>query len=226
MKRFLSRRAASSPLAALQLLLAPACLCVLALSPGLGCTPQGDTGIGPEGYSDDFDRAQLGPDWNVTGGPWRIVDGAVRIREARNHPLWLRRTLPRDVRVEFDASTDTHDIKVEIFGDGVSHALSESYTATSYVVIFGGWGNQHNVLARMDEHAEDRVVGAPLRVQPNRRYHFVIERRGSLISVDVDGQRLMELDDPEPLAGRGHDHFGFNNWSADVTFDNLRIQPL
>ena len=226
MKRFLSRRAASCPLAALQLLLAPACLCVLALSPGLGCTPQGDTGIGPEGYSDDFDRAQLGPDWNVTGGPWRLVDGAVRIREARNHPLWLRRTLPRDVRVEFDASTDTHDIKVEIFGDGVSHALSESYTATSYVVIFGGWGNQHNVLARMDEHAEDRVVGAPLRVQPNRRYHFGIGRRGSLISVDVDGQRLMELDDPEPLAGRGHDHFGFNNWSADVTFDNLRIQPL
>jgi hypothetical protein len=225
-KRFLSRRAASRPLASLERLLAPACLCVLALSPGLGCTPQGDTGIGPEGYSDKFDRAQLGPDWNVTGGPWRIVEGAVRIREARNHPLWLRRTLPRDVRVEFDASTDTHDIKVEIFGDGVSHALSDSYTATSYVVIFGGWGNQHNVLARMDEHAEDRVMGAPLRVQPNHRYHFVIERRGSLISVDVDRQRLMELDDPEPLAGRGHDHFGFNNWSADVTFDNLRIQPL
>lgn len=208
------------PLASLFLLL------LGVLAPGLGCTPQGDTGIGPEGYSDNFDRAQLGPDWNVTGGAWRLVEGGLRIRDARNHPLWLRRTLPRDVRVEFDATTDTHDIKVEIFGDGVSHALSESYTATSYVVIFGGWNNQHNVLARMDEHAEDRVMGAPLRVQPNHTYHFVIERRGSVISVDVDGQRLMSLDDPEPLAGRGHDHFGFNNWSSDVTFDNLRILPL
>lgn len=197
-----------------------------ALAPGFSCTPQGDTGIGPEGYSDDFNRSQLGPDWNVTGGPWRIVENALRIREARNHPLWLRRTLPRDVRVEFDATTDTHDIKVELFGDGVSHALSESYTATSYVVIFGGWNNSHNVLARMDEHAEDRVVGAPVRVRPNQTYHFTIERRGSLITVDVDGQRLMELDDPEPLTGRGHDHFGFNNWSSDVTFDNLRIVPL
>lgn len=208
------------PLASLFLLL------LGVLAPGLGCTPQGDTGIGPEGYSDNFDRAQLGPDWNVTGGAWRLVEGGLRIRDARNHPLWLRRTLPRDVRVEFDATTDTHDIKVEIFGDGVSHALSESYTATSYVVIFGGWNNQHNVLARMDEHAEDRVMGASLRVQPNHTYHFVIERRGSVISVDVDGQRLMSLDDPEPLAGRGHDHFGFNNWSSDVTFDNLRILPL
>lgn len=207
-------------------LLSPAWLVLVALAPGFGCTPQGDTGIGPQGYTDNFDRAQLGQDWNVTGGAWRIVDGALRIREARNHPLWLRRTLPRDVRVEFDATTDTHDIKVEIFGDGVSHALSDSYTATSYVVIFGGWNNTLNVLARMDEHAEDRVVGTPIRVRAHQTYHFVIERRGSLITVDVDGQRLMQLDDPEPLAGRGHDHFGFNDWSSDVTFDNLRIVPL
>ncbi|MCA9536366.1 MAG: hypothetical protein KC593_21940 [Myxococcales bacterium] len=197
-----------------------------ASAPSLACTPQGDTGIGPEGYSDNFDRAQLGQDWNVTGGPWRIVDGALRIREAHNHPLWLRRTLPRDVRVEFDATSTTHDIKVELFGDGVSHALGDAYTATSYVVIFGGWGNQTNVLARMDEHADDRVVGTPRRVEANRTYHFVIERRGSVISVDVDGERLLTLDDPEPLQGRGHDHFGFNNWESDVTFDNLRIQPL
>ena len=198
----------------------------LALLPSLACTPQGDTGIGQEGFSDNFDRTQLGQDWNITGGAWRIVDGALRIRESRNHPLWLRRTLPRDVRVEFDATSTTHDIKVEVFGDGVSHALGESYTATSYVVIFGGWGNQLNVLARMDEHAEDRVVGAPRRVEANQRYHFIIERRGSVVTVDVDGERLLMLDDPEPLQGRGHDHFGFNNWESDVSFDNLRIQPL
>lgn len=232
MKRFLSRRAASCPLAALQLLLAPACLCVLALSPGLGCTPQGDTGIGPEGYSDDFDRAQLGPDWNVTGGPWRLVDGAVRIREARNHPLWLRRTLPRDVRVEFDASTDTHDIKVEIFGDGVSHALSESYTATSYVVIFGGWGNTLNVLARMNEHGDDRVVGgangsgSATPVVPGRTYHMRIERTGNRIAAWVDDELLVEMTDEDPLAGRGHDHFAFNDWSAEIHFDNFRVTAL
>ncbi len=199
----------------------------LPFAAGAGCTPQGDTGIGPEGFTDNFERTQIGPDWNVTGGPWRIVDGALQIRQAHNHPMWLRRTLPRNVRIEFDATSESSDIKVEFFGDGVSHANHQgAYTATSYVMIFGGWSNSRNVLARMDEHAENRVVGRPLRVEPGRTYHFRIERVGSLVTVDIDGERLMELDDPEPLAGRGHDHFGWNNWEANVTFDNLRIMPL
>ena len=29
-----------------------------------------------------------------------------------------------------------------------------------------------------------------------------------------------------PLAGVGHDHFGFNDWEAKVCFDNVRVTPL
>jgi len=32
--------------------------------------------------------------------------------------------------------------------------------------------------------------------------------------------------DSEPLEGRGHDHFGFNNWQSDLWFDNLKVTPL
>src|SRR6188508_201370 len=106
------------------------------------CTPQGDPGIGPEGYSDNFERTEVGPDWLSTGGPFSIRKGMLRVKGARNKPLWLRRTLPRDVRVTFDVRSDSPegDIKIEVFGDGVSKAEQASYTATSYVVIFGGWG--------------------------------------------------------------------------------------
>jgi hypothetical protein len=34
------------------------------------------------------------------------------------------------------------------------------------------------------------------------------------------------MNDREPLSGRGHDHFAFNNWDSDLWFDNLRITPL
>jgi hypothetical protein len=34
------------------------------------------------------------------------------------------------------------------------------------------------------------------------------------------------MDDPNPLEGRGHDHFAFNDWEANLSFDNLRITPL
>lgn len=192
------------------------------------CTPQGDPGIGADGFRDEFDRAQLGDHWHNTGGPWQIRDGALHVRGARNRPLWLRRTLPRDVRVEFDVTSDSPegDIKVEVFGDGSSRATSESYTATSYVVIFGGWGNSTNVIARMDEHGADRAVGPRRPVEPGRTYHLVIERQGDTIRAEVDGELLAEMEDPEPLEGRGHDHFAFNNWQSDLIFDNLEITPL
>lgn len=200
-------------------------LCAVVL---LACTPQGDPGLGAQGFTDDFERAQLGDAWNNTGGNYRVKDGQLTVQGARNKPLWLRRSLPNDVSIEFDAKSDSPegDIKIEIFGDGVSKAESLSYTATSYVLIFGGWKNSLNVLARMNEHGDDRVVGAEHKVVPGKTYHMKIERRGATISAWVDGQELVSMTDPEPLRGPGHDHFGFNNWQAPLTFDNLRIRPL
>ncbi len=147
---------------------------------------------------------------------------------AKNHPLWLLRSLPRDVRIEFDARSESieGDIKVEIFGDGASYANGDSYTATSYVIIFGGWNNSRNVLARMDEHGRDRVVGEPRKVEPARVYRFRIERIDSALTVWVDDALLLQMDDSEPLKGRGHDHFGFNNWQSELFFDNLKVTPL
>lgn len=192
------------------------------------CTPQGDPAVGPSGFTDDFDRDELGEVWHGTGGPYRIRDGQLNVRGARNRPLWLRRTLPHDVRIEFDARSDSPegDIKVEVFGDGVSKAETESYTATSYVVILGGWGNSTNAIARMNEHGSDRVLGPKRPVEPGRTYRVAIERRGQTFAVFVDGKKMMEMVDPEPLSGRGHDHFAFNNWQSDVYFDNLTITPL
>ncbi len=192
------------------------------------CTPQGDPKIGAEGLTDNFDRAKLGKDWNKTGGSWRIRDGQLRIRGARNRPLWLRRRLPRDARIEFDVRSMSKDgdIKVEVYGDGESKAENDSYTATSYVIIFGGWGNTKNVLARMDEHGDDRVVGPVLPVTMEHTYHMKIERRGDTITAWVDDQELVSMTDPDPLSGPGHDHFGFNNWQSELWFDNLRITPL
>lgn len=192
------------------------------------CTPQGDPGIGPEGYEDRFERSDLGPDWNNTGGPYALRDGMLRVKGARNRPLWLRRTLPRDVRVSFDVRSDSPegDIKVELFGDGVSKAEKASYTATSYVVVFGGWNNSKNVIARMDEHGHDRVVGPAYKVVQGKTYPVKIERRGATLKAWVDGHELATMTDPEPLEGPGHDHFAFNNWQAELWFDNLRIEPL
>lgn len=203
------------------------CLGFLLLFLSTACVPRGDPAVG-EGFSDNFERKELGTAWRSTGGPYSIVDGKLKVRGARNKPLWLRRILPRDVRIELDVRSETPDgdIKLEVYGDGTSKAVQASYTATSYVVIFGGWNNSKNVLARMDEHAPDRVEGPARKVERGHTYRMKIERKGDTISAWADGTLLVKMVDPKPLWGPGHDHFAINNWQSELWFDNLKITPL
>jgi hypothetical protein len=191
------------------------------------------------GFDDNFDRDALGPDWMQTGNGWRIDAGRLCAKGARNHGAWLKRTLPTNVRIEFDAISGSPDgdIKAEIFGDGASAARGISYNdATSYLTIFGGWKNSFHVLARLNEHASDRPE---IRIAPGtdderarpvnmgQVYHFKIERAdGKTLVWWVDGVQMFKFVDPQPLTGPGHDHLGFNNWEVPVCFDNLKVVAL
>jgi hypothetical protein len=190
-------------------------------------------------FSDHFERAALGADYAATSPAWQLADGRLCARGARNRPVWLRRRLPTNVRVEFDAfsASSDGDIKVELFGDGRSRARSNAYIdATSYLAVFGGWKNSFHVLARLDEHAPGRLelgldeASADPRARPveaDRRYHFALERLdGRTLRWFVDGVAMFRLVDPEPLRGEGHEYFAFNDWETPVCFDNLVIHPL
>jgi hypothetical protein len=181
-----------------------------------------------------------GPDWVATSpGVWHVEGGRLCGERARNHGIWLKRVLPPNARIEFDAvsqSTDG-DLKAEYWGDGMSYATALSYTnATSYLTIFGGWHNTFHVLARINEHASDRKEitidknsddPREKPVMAGQLYHFKVERSdGKTVRWWVDGNEMLTYPDPAPLEGAGHDHFGFNDWDVKVCFDNVRITPL
>lgn len=190
-------------------------------------------------FEDTFDRGDLGPDWNALSAAWRITNGRLCGRGARNKGIWLLRKLPVNARIEVDAFAEhaDGDLKLEAWGDGVSGATSASYTnATSYLLILGGWKNTKHVLARIDEHGDDRLEmdvepGADDErarpVEVGQAYRFKIERGdGKTVTWSVNGLTYFELTDPEPLAGPSHEHLGFNDWDVPVCFDNLKITPL
>ena len=180
-------------------------------------------------FRDNFDRAELGPEWTTTGPGATLQDGALQLADLHNHPVWLNLALPDDVRVEFDAwaGTEEGDIKVELAGDGRSYAKSASYTATGYVFILGGWNNALDVIARRDEHGEDRVaVNREPKLEPERRYHVTVTRRGGELRLELDGRPIAEMIDDAPLTGSSQAHFAFNNWESPTRFDNLVIYAL
>jgi hypothetical protein len=192
-----------------------------------------------EPFVDAFERAELGADWHATASAWRIEEGRLCGRGARNHPVWLRRRLPVNARIEFDATSGSPegDLKAEAWGDGKSAATGLSYdNATSYLFVLGGWKNQLSVLARLNEHGRDRLEVRLLpgsedpRTQPvveGKTYHVEIERSdGRTVTFSVDDTLIHEFSDPAPLKGPGHEHFAFNDWEVPVCFDDLKVTPL
>jgi hypothetical protein len=186
----------------------------------------------PGPFSDNFDRATLGEDWNATGpSAVKLENGALTVELVHNRPVWLKRPIPTNATVEFDAWTDdpAGDIKVEAWGDGQSFYggdLRMQYTATGYVFILGGWRNTQSAIARQTEHTPDRAVRDGQAVVPGKRYHFTITRKEGAIDWSLDGQPFLSLRDASPLEGARHQYFGFSGWKTKVHFDNLKIQPL
>jgi hypothetical protein len=190
-----------------------------------------DPGPVTAAFSDQFERHALGDLYLASGEGYRVATGALSAHGAHNHPLWLRKQIPDNVRIEFDCwSTEPRgDIKVEVFGDGHSFDPDGgAYTATGYEVIFGGWYNARSIIARLDEHGKDVVERRLPKVVPNQRYHWRIERRGGKLTWYIDdlNKPFLEYDDPQPLNGPEHGYFAFNNWETDTWFDNLVITPL
>jgi hypothetical protein len=202
------------------------------LAVGPGCKPK--IPVIDTTFVDNFERAGLGPDWFDTGKGAGIVNGKLNTVKAYNHPVWLRRKLPRNVQIDFDAvsRSPAGDIKVELYGDGESFDPDKGrYDPTGYMLVFGGWNNSRSIISRLGEHDEavkvayDRVGSEPL-VLPGQPYHFTIIRRGGTIEWQLGGRRYLSFTDPEPLAGPGHEFFAVNDWEADVLFDNLVIKPV
>lgn len=177
-------------------------------------------------FSDDFNRAELGPQWRRGkgeggSGQWTLKDGALHASNIKNDALWLQKPLPERVRVEFEATalSADGDLKVEIFGDGGHHE-------SGYIIIFGGWKNALDVIARLDEHGEDRIARPSRRARQNHPHKLAIERDGDTLRWFVDDQLVIAYADKRALRGPEHRFFAFNDWTAPVRFDNLKVYEL
>jgi len=176
-------------------------------------------------FEEHFERADLGADWNAPQpGEWHIVDGWLKAEKVanddlRNQGAWLVKPLPKKVRIEFKARSMTAvgDMKCEIFNTEPRHEQG-------YSVIFGGWNNTTNAIARHGEHEPNRRnQSEPKKVEPARTYSWAVVRTDNVVRWYIDGKFMLAYDDPTPIDGN---YFGFNNWASDVRFDDIAVYEL
>lgn len=197
---------------------------------GAAAPPPAPVPAGP--FKDDFERAAPGDAYSSLAiSNVGIFEGKLRVQQMRNRPLWLKAPLPDDARISFSARSlsPEGDIKIEAWGDGQSAYTGDprlQYTATGYVFILGGWRNTTSVIARQHEHTPDRRERSDLRIEPNRWYRWVIERRGGKLTWTIDGQPFLEMNDANPLTGPNNRFFAFSGWDTAVEFDDLSVEPL
>ena len=201
---------------------------VLAAATGAGCKAK--IPVISEPLLDNFERADIGAGWlDTSSGQFRIREGKLNVAGAVNHPLWLRKRLPRDVIVELDvmSKSEAGDIKIELYGDGESFDPDQGeYNPTGYMFVFGGWNNSLSIISKLGEHDDAVKARRPdPKVEPGRTYHWKIVKRGGYIDWQVDGRPFLQYFDPQPLSGPGHEFFAINNWETDVSYDNISIRP-
>ena len=183
-------------------------------------------------FEESFEKNQLSlyfqsqADQGHQAGKWVIKEGRLFGEKIHNAALWISPlVLPENVRIEFDARAESTegDVKCEIFGDGKHHQ-------SGYILVAGGWKNSMNIIARQDEHGEDRKADTRCRgskrhpcVRPKQIQSWVIERRNHVISWWIDQELVLKYVDQHPIQKTG---FAFNNWSAPVSFDNLKVYKL
>ena len=195
-------------------------------SPGVGNNPLWLEARLPPEVRVEFDTRSEGPDgdikWEMYGDGrthstgYLFLFGAWHNRESRIAKLDEHAFTMDELRAQLAATARPYPRTLE-FWDWLREPFVE-------------WGARRD-LAKLqagkyyDADTPFVVKRADLKVEKGHTYHMVVTRRAGVFQWQIDGTPALELADPSPLNGKGHDRFGFSSWSNDTYFDNLKITP-
>ncbi len=196
-------------------------------SPGVGNNPLWLKARLPADVRVEFDVRSEGADgdikWEMFGDGrthstgYLFLFGAWRNRESRIAKLDEHAFTPDELKAQLAATARPVPRQLDFFeamaGPFEQWRAKRDLDRLQSGKFYGG--ETPFVVKRMD-----------LKVDRGHTYHMVVTKKGTLLRWESDGQLAIEMNDPAPLSGNGHDRFGFSSWSNDTYFDNLKITPL
>ena len=171
-------------------------------------------------FSDDFERGELGDDWKVVGGQWRIKAGKL-VCAPGYAEIVINKSFPGCQRIEFEAMTPADNKRPCDFSPVIHTAGKGSKQPDGgYLFQFGASGNTLNRIVRNNEQLEDR--SAQRFIVAGKVHKVVAELDGDALRLVVDGSTIVEGRDPAPILSPDQQMAGLYMY-ADTMVDNVRI---
>jgi len=179
-------------------------------------------------FSDDFKRTELGKDWVVVDGNWKVENGFLHgsgmLISAHGFPSDYP---PGFLRMEFEAASDVKPIiffkdqpKPKVGLSDLSsfiHAQplekNKNPLGSGYFFQFGG---QMNTLNKLLKNGQQRQLDeAPKKlISQDTTHKVVVENDRGQLRFFVDGELVLHDADKQPVAGVGYDRVGFYFYTA------------
>ena len=171
-------------------------------------------------FSDDFKRTELGKDWVVVDGSWKVEDGGLRGSGTLMSALGFPSDYPPGfLRMEFEAVSAVKPIV--FFKDqptpkvGLSDLSAFIHVGTNknplgkgYFFQFGGQMNTRNKILKNGEVRQ--IDAAPKKLISQDALHkVVLENDQGQVRCFVDGELVLHDTDKQPVVGVGYDRVGF-----------------
>ncbi len=161
--------------------------------------------------SDDFDRDDIGKDWEVAEGGWTIQDGAL-VSEPGGGKVLTSRAYPGLHRIEIVAAAPpTQAGKVSDLSPLIHTGNSELRMQLGYMLQFGGRNNTRNAVIRNGTIVDQNQQ---LHITPGKDHLIVAEYDGKHVRLIVDNQVVLQYQEDQPLVNMANQRLGFYSWTG------------
>jgi len=165
-------------------------------------------------FQDDFKRRELGKDWKVVKGAWRVENGWLT---SAGGCIVINKNLPGLHRVEFKAmgtgNPELSDMSPFIHADSTGQS-------SGYLLQFGGYYNRRTAIQRLGKATKQTK---DVLITPGKVHTIVAEYDGKSVRLTVDGKTALEMAETRPLVGPGHEQIGFYTHEGVIKISELKV---
>ena len=164
-------------------------------------------------FEDNFNRKDLGKNWKIIHGNWKIENNSL---SGRGDAIYINKKFPGDQKLCFEARIAPGGTACDL--DGIlADKKMERYGNSGYLFAFGTYGNNFSKINR--EKVQILRIASPV-IQPGKTHRIVCEKSGNLLRWSIDGKVVAEY--REGFRTLDGEFIGFYTDAGGV-FDNVKV---